>query len=203
MTERKCLIGEWGGSSYQKWAHNYITANLWRVAHAKGDHDDLMQEAAVEFILCKRDYGDKVANEKHFMSLYKMVLHSHITNISIKDSRGRATLKKIKNAYTPQDQRDVLEERETYYDRSALQSVVQGPVIRPDAELNVKLNECSNELREVLKIFFNAPTEVLETLRSDCSSLSPRQFWRRVVKHCNIPQDKSIILEKELNDLLS
>src|SRR5208282_2390945 len=139
----------------------------------------------------------------HFMSLYKMVLHSHITNISIKDSRGRATLKKIKNAYTPQDQRDVLEERETYYDRSALQSVVQGPVIRPDAELNVKLNECSNELREVLKIFFNAPTEVLETLRSDCSSLSPRQFWRRVVKHCNIPQDKSIILEKELNDLLS
>lgn len=202
-TKRRVLIGEFEGSSYQKWAYRYLSANLWRIQHRIGDLDDCMQEAACEFILCKRDYGDKVENEKHFMSLYKRCLFSHVTNISIKDSRNRATLKKVKDTFTPQDQRDVLEERENYYDRSTLQNLVQGPVVRPDAELNIRLNESSPELQEVLKIFFNAPTEIMETLRKDCSSLSPRQFWRRVVKHCNIPQDKSIILEKELNDLLS
>ena len=203
MTERKCLIGEWEGSPYQKYAWNFFSRNLWKVAHLKGDISDLMQEAAVEFILMKRDYGDKVNSPQHFMSLYKLCLHSHLTNMSIKDSRGRATLKKVKDTYTPQEQRDVLEEREPYYDRATLQNVVQGPVVRPDAELNVLLNECSVELKEVLKIFFLSPTEIMETLRKDCSSLSPRQFWNRVLRHLGIPQEKSAGLIKELEDRLS
>ena len=203
MTERKCLIGEWENSQYQKYAWNFFSRNLWKVAYLKGDLNDLMQEAAIEFILMKRDYGDKINSPQHFMSLYKLCLHSHLTNMSIKDSRNRATLKKVKDTYTPQDQRDTLEERENYYDRSTLQSVVQGPIVRPDAEINVLLNESSPELKEVLKIFFNAPTEIMETLRKDCSSLSPRQFWNRVLRHVGFPQEKSVKLMKELEDRLS
>ena len=203
--ERVFLIGEWGGSVYQKWAYKYLSNNLWRVQHRIGDLQDLMQEAAMEFILVRNDpkIMTKINSPAQFMSYYQRSLASHVNNISMKDSRNRATLKKIKNAYTPQEQRDTLEEREFAFDRAALYSVIQSPIVQPDAELNIILNESSNELKEVLKIFFNAPVEVMETLRAECKSYSPLQFFNRVLKYCGIPQEKSKELIKELEDRLS
>ena len=176
MSERVELIGEWQGSVYQKWAHHYLSNNMWRIAHQIGDLDDAMQEAAIEFTLMKRDYGSKVNSPRQFMSLFQLCLRSHLNNLSMKDSKNRSTLTK-------------LEAKE--------------PAIRPDAELNVLLNESSNELKEVLKIFLNAPNEVMETLRKEASSYSPKQFWNVVLRYCHIAPEKSASLMKELEDRLS
>lgn len=176
MTDRASIIGEWVDSAYQKWAYNYLRNNLWRVAHVKGDMDDMMQEAAIEFILMKRDYEDKVNSPQQFMSLYKLCLMSHINNISSKDSRNRHALTQL----------EVIE-----------------PAVSPDANITILLNEGSPELKEVLSIFFNAPQEVMNILRKEASSFSPKQFWNRVLTFCNISQERSAALAKELNDLLS
>ena len=174
--ERAGLSGDWQGSVYQKWAYRFMSNNMWRIAHQLGDIDDAMQEAAIEFTLMKRDYGDKVNSPQQFMALYKRCLFSHINNISIKDSRNRQTLTKIE---------------------------AKEPTVRPDAELTVLLNEGSSELKEVLKIFFNAPNEVMEVLRKEVSSYSPKQFWNHVLKYLGIAPARSKVLTEELTRLLT
>lgn len=176
MTERVELIGEWKGSVYEKWAFRYLSTNMWRIQHQLGDMDDAMSEAFIEFHLMKRDYGEKVNSPRQFMSLFQLCLRSHVNNISMKDSKNRKALTSIE---------------------------AKEPAIQPDAEITTLLNESSPELVEILKIFFNAPVEIMETLRKDASSCSPKQFWNRVLDYCKIPRDHSPALMKELEDRLS
>lgn len=173
------VIGEWEGSAFQKWAYNYMSKNLWRVAYYWGDMDDCMQEAAIEFLLMKRDYQAKVNSAKQFMCLYQLCLRSHVNNVSVKDSRNRSAL-------------------------ALLTKADMEPASASDANITVLLNEASSELKEALSLMFNAPQEIMEMLRSDCRrGTSSKQFFNKVLAYMGIGADKAFSLQKELTDLLS
>lgn len=208
-TQKVDVVGEWVGSSYQRWAYKYLNNNLWRIQHRIGSLQDALQEAAIEFILVKNDpkIMSRINSPQQFMSYYQRSLMSLVTNISLKDSRSRATLKKIKYTYTQPDKRDLMEDKDVIginasFDRSVVYRCVQDPIVRSDAELNVILNESSSELKQVLTILINSPVEIMEMLRKEASN-STKQFWNAVLRYCNIPQDKSAKLMKELEDRLS
>ena len=174
--ERVELLPEWQGSIYQKWAESYAIKNLWRVSNVIGELDDLMGEAALSYVELRIRYGSTINTHRQFMTLFKMYFSCWIHTLSVKDSHNREGLVKVaKFDYTTKHEGDLV----------------------------IKLDKASSELKEVLKIFFEAPAEIMETLRRDCSSYSPRQFWNGVLKYCKVSSEKSVTLQKELTDLLS
>lgn len=183
--KRPYMIEEWSKSSpWYKWAYNYGQRHLWRVSNVIGnDMADFMSEACLTYVETRNRYGATVNSPQHFMRLYQMSLSCWITDLSHKDSRIKSYLAT-----------DIQREDSISFSE---------PSVAPEAELSVLLDKGSNELKEVLNIFFNAPIEIMNVLRDEASSCSPKQFWNRVLAHIGIPQDRSKGLIKELNDLLS
>jgi len=74
--------------------------------------------------------------------------------------------------------------------------------IEPDANLSLKLMDASAELKDIMNLFLTAPQEILETLRDESKSCHPKKFWKKVLLHCGIPEERSSILALELKNLL-
>lgn len=174
--ERKILLPEWEGSSFQKWAKNYCYKNHWRVAHILGDYEDCLAECALYYVICRERYGASVNSEKQFMFMYNLWVTAEFDTKSTKD----------------------------YNNRQFQQSLSQTEAsIESDANLAVKLADASDELKSVLNIFLNAPNEIMEVLRQEASSCHPKQFFKSVLKMAGIQTNRSADLAKELEELLS
>lgn len=57
--------------------------NLWRVA-GWYDLDELISDGYLAYAICKKRYGDKVENRRHFMALFKLVYMSIIIDLANK-----------------------------------------------------------------------------------------------------------------------
>lgn len=165
----------WDSSIFQKWAFNFCMSNAWRVRDRLGDIDDCMAQCALYYIECKNFYQHQVNSQKHFMYMYKLWVRGQFDDLAVKDSRNRDTKSNLASK------------------KEAIES--------PNAELIVKLGEASSELQDVLKIIFNAPNEMIDTLRGDIRSC--KKFFKHVVKSIGLSPDKADSLSNELKDLLS
>src|ERR1051325_38884 len=151
--ERKELITEWPGSTFQKWSAIYCSKNYWRVSATVGDYDDCMSECALQYMLCRKRYGPYVKNAKHFMRLFQAMVISTFNTYSVDD----------------------------YFSREALAALPTcEPSSEPDAVLLIKLNEASKEVQQVIRLLLDAPKDLLDSLRDDCR---PKQFFNRVITH--------------------
>jgi len=186
MGDRLDILEPWPGP-WAAWAANFCRNNLWRVQNVLGDFDDMMSEAALAYLELRLRYGQSVNSPKHFMKLYQMYFSCWIHTLSVKDFHNREALFNI-----GREEKDFL-----------MKSGFKERAGDPTLNLTILLNQGSAELKEVLNIFFNAPNEIMELLRRDASSYSPKQFWNRVLTHLSIPQEKSVALQKELIALLS
>ena len=108
------------------------------------------------------------------MSLFKQVVTTRFHDFSTKDSKNRAT---------------------SYYLRKQPSST------QSEASLSIKLREASNELRQVINVFLNAPEEIMQTLRADTPTKYPTQFFKQVVEYCGIKKNKSSALMRELKEI--
>lgn len=174
--ERKILLPEWDGSSFQKWAKNFCYKNHWRVAHVLGDYDDCLAECALHYVICRERYGATVNSEKQFMYMYNLWVTAEFNTKSTKDFNNRQFQQSLPQDETP---------------------------VESDANLAIKLADASEELKSVLNIFLNAPNEVMDVLRQEASSCHPKQFFKSVLKLAGIQTSKSAELAKELENLLS
>jgi hypothetical protein len=175
--ERVQLIPEFRGSVYEKWSYKFCQTNAWRVRDRLGDFDDCMAQCALYYLECKKFYAGKINSPAHFNYMFKLWVIGQFHDLSKKDYKHRCT--KIKLAT----------KKETS--------------IKSEAELMVTLNEASSELKEVLSIFFNAPKEVLETVRNEVKTTNAGKFFRAIVQFCGIAPEKAEDLSQELKNLLS
>lgn len=174
--DRVYVIEEWEGSSFQKWAKNFCYKNQWRVASILGDYEDCLAYCAMSYVICRKNYGHTVKTPQQFMYMFNLWVIAEFNTMSSKDSRSRKY------------QQTLSSEEES---------------IESNAQLAVKLSEASSELTSVLAVLLNSPKEIIEVLRQEAHSCHPKQFWKATLKFCGIKQERSAILAKELQDLLS
>jgi hypothetical protein len=168
------VVPEWEGSAYQKMAKNYCYKHSWRVRHVLGDYDDCLSQCCLWYYSCIQFYKGKLNSPSHLMTLYRLWIQGQFNDLSTRDTNNR----------------DVVQYKHE-------------PVVVPEGDLEIKLQGASSELKQVLNIMFNAPQEVMEILRKDCQSYSPKQFFRRVVEYTGLAGTKTPELAKELQKLLS
>lgn len=167
-------IPEWQGSAYQKFAKNWCYKQGWRVSHILGDYDDFLAQCALWYVEVCKFYEGKINSPAHLMFLFRTWVSCQTNDFSTRDTNTR----------------DVVQFKSE-------------PTVQSDGDLQIKLEGASSELKQVLNIMFNAPQEVMEVIRKDCQSYSPKQFFKRVVEYLKIDVKKTPELTKELQRLLS
>jgi hypothetical protein len=140
--KRPLLLESWPGI-WEKWARNYCRQNFWRVQHSLGSMEDAMAECALLFVDCQRRYGRTVNAAPQFMHLYQMMVKSRFNKLSNKDT-GARTLE---------------------------QSCELTEMVPERLTIDVQRHEATSELREVLQILHDAPSETLETIFGDATVL--------------------------------
>lgn len=75
---RPRLSGVFEGYVYNFVAHQWRTSRLYKQGH---DFDDLLQEAACVFFVCRERYGDVVDNPRWFMALFTRALFNHFVDL--------------------------------------------------------------------------------------------------------------------------
>jgi len=172
--KKAVLIADWEGSVYQKWARAFCLKNFWRVSHTLVDIEDMMSECALQYVDCRKRYGSTVNHPKQFMYLFMRGVRMVINTLSTKDSKSRKVIQQI--------------------------SEKKLSCTHPQADVSAALSYASDELKEVLKVFLEAPKEILSTLGSEVDT--PKQFFKKVVAYCKIDEKRSVELARELETLL-
>lgn len=125
------------------WMINYNTKNFWRVARSM-EWEDLSQEGYLVFMRCSTKYP-VIDTPQHFMALFKRAWFNHFTDLANRDTELRA---------------EISDHRELDGD-----DVVIEPIGETNhcGDLVLMLAQAPNEVRMVLNLFLNAPSEILET----------------------------------------
>lgn len=139
--KRPLVLEAWPGI-WEKWARGYCRRNLWRVNHSLGSMEDAMAECTVLFVDCQRRYGRTVNAAPQFMYLYQMMVKSRFNKLSNKDTAARNLDACVMTEATPE-------------------TLTTG----------VQWREATDELREVLRVLYEAPSETLEAIFGDASVL--------------------------------
>lgn len=171
--ERRPLLPEYRDSPYEGYAIKWLERNYWRFAKTVGSWEDAVSEAALVYYSCRQRYGDRVENRAHFMALFKRCILSRFTDLANTETKTLAKEKHCKKA----------------------------PKVTTGFEGNllVKLREASSELKDVLKIIFDAPGELAEVLQTDIAD--GLSFLRNAIAKCG-HKEKSEVIESELKELL-
>jgi len=176
--ERHVVIPEWKGSVFEKWSYNYCVKNGWRIAYVVGDMDDCMSECMLCYLECRRRYGETVKTEQQFMFLFMRMTAHWFDTLSKRDSK----LREGKALIT-----------------QALPKVVYAEA---DIHMSDTLIDASKELRSILEILINTPTEIIDTIKADLPNASGKNLFKGILKVCGIKEDKHEALTKELYGLL-
>lgn len=64
------------------WIVNYSKKNYWRVSSPCFDLEDLIQEGYICYCRCLDMYGEKITEQRHFMSLLQITFANHVNQLS-------------------------------------------------------------------------------------------------------------------------
>lgn len=127
------------------WVVNHMTKNYWRVASTI-PREDLLQEAYVVFLRCKRNYTDqgRVKSPQHFMALFKTSWTNEFTNLSLADTNSRFLVSENKDYGDGEVTMEAIGETDN------------------DGSLAVMVRQAPVEVLMVLNLFLSAPQELLD-----------------------------------------
>jgi hypothetical protein len=150
---------EWN-ETFQRWAKHYVDKHFWRVKHVYITKDDALQECAVVFARCARNYTGKIDNPAWFMSIYKVAIVNEWNKASLVD----------------QNHRDI-----TYCDDlTSLDSISCSPSNEGNSgPFLQELRQCQSELQYMADILTRMPSELFDFLSKDGSRKSRRQRVKR------------------------
>jgi hypothetical protein len=151
----------WDGS-ITGWTQKHISMNGWRTSRTH-DQNDLIQEAFFIFDKCiKRyvthyeDFNNKPAGSPaHFMSLYMNAWNNRFTDLVRYE-------KKIQRSTTFSD--TIYENDESEDDEHHVINLI--PACAEDSSLTLKIREASSEIKTVLSLFMDAPSELVDLAMS-------------------------------------
>lgn len=129
---------------------NHLKKNMWRVAKSM-EYQDVMQEAYLCFLQVAKWYEGKIVNAAHFMAIYKKAWHDtffHLAYSSSKVAKEKSTAP-------------------TMVEKVVTQSYNYGPLL-------VKINSAPEEIKDVLRILFTAPAEVLAVFEQELKMTSQK-----------------------------
>lgn len=122
---------------------NQMQRGMWRVAATMTD-DDYLQDGYEVFARCARKYPD--VEPKHFMALFKTAWYNHMADVSVLDTEARRLVS--------------LSAHENAYDSVGYFEPVGD--MDNDGYLRTMLRQAPAEVTQVVTLFLNAPSEILE-----------------------------------------
>lgn len=120
---------------------NFLKSNFWRVS-THMEYEDILQESYVIFLKLKNKY-DEIDTPQHFMSLFKTAWFNHFTDLSHKDTNLRCMVSSTND------------------EDGQLTDYIIGETDNEGA-LRMLIKQAPEEVRMVIQLFLNAPTELLE-----------------------------------------
>lgn len=175
MTKRVKLrsrLPHWKGTGFEGWAQNWVRKNYWRVSNYFPDKQDALQECALLFYKVRAQYAASVKDPAHLMALYKTTVIRAWILYSGKDH--------LLKYPQPLAEKHILGQDYNY------------------GELYYSLKNASAELRQVLQVLADAPTEALQVMFAQ-DTLAVMN--RRILRMCGLRSRKNIL--KELRELCS
>lgn len=169
----------WRGP-FENYSRAWVAKHYWRVRYVIGSRDDALQECAVVFARVVNSYASKVDSDKWLMALYKTALLNAWNTFAEKDRRIRVTRDP-----------DLLDAA----------NMTCSPVAENDGPLAMALRGASAELRTVLHMIADAPTELLALMFPDAVEGDNVRLNRVLCRICKIPSGHDIVAE--LRTLLS
>ncbi len=184
--KRMSFTPEWEGV-VEGWTVNYLHQNLWRVPRYM-EFEDLKSDAYVRFLDC-RDRYPNVIDAPHFMSLYKVSVVNHITDLSNKatkmksevvtsalESDGNQASSFLPGYAIDDDAQNQFLVTESLQEDADMQAVIEGftngkrPRYRRDK--NTRKRECRSEyICRVANISYrkSIETEIRDFISGDCN----------------------------------
>ena len=143
-------------SPFEGYVRNYLKTNFWRVQRTH-EYNDVMQEARMHFFVVQKrlkNNGSIIENDRHMMALFKTAWSNHFITLAHKSSKFQEQTFTSSIRTTEEDEEFNIEDLLGGVDCEAL--------------LEVKLNQATGEVREVLNLILNTPKEVLELAAKAC-----------------------------------
>lgn len=141
-------------------------------------YEDAHQEAYCVFLRCKARYRGKVKEPKHFMALFKTAFQRRFVDL------GRADVKRRAEQPLPESQNEDGDERQ-YEQIGELDN---------DGLLAVMIKEAPREVRMVLSLLLDAPSELVEAALAGWKASGDRRFRSGGSRHINrllgLPDDQ-------------
>jgi hypothetical protein len=161
------------------WVVNHMTKNYWRVAKTM-PREDLLQEAYVVFLRCKRNYANKgvVTTPQHFMALFKTAWTNEFTSLSVADTNSRFIVADT-----------------TDYGDGAVTLDSMGETDN-DGSLAIMVRQAPREVLMVLNLFLSAPQELID-LALGSWNINDRRgkagSSKRVCQMLGLPEDLDVL----------
>lgn len=137
---------------FERFTRAFVARNLWKLTRTC-TFDDAMQEAQIVWLDCVRRYADKVDNAAWFMSLYRRSLETRIMDLATVDTRHRQYV--------------LLNDLGDDEDAAPVPEAVGE--LENEGYLRLLVAQAPSEIRAVLVLLLNAPTEIA-TLVTDAWS---------------------------------
>ena len=136
--------------SFEGWTVKFLHREFWRLEPIM-EWEDAMQEMKVVFCRVRKKYEGRNDGPKHVMALYKVACHNWVNTLSTRASKRRSG--------------EVLYATEQAMEIAA--STVSGDLDNEGSVLSM-LSKLPEDVRETLRILYDAPAEVLDLV---CSSI--------------------------------
>lgn len=139
-------------SKIEGWTKNYLKSNFWRISRIY-QYDDIMQDSYVLFMELKNRYGGTVDNARWFMSLYQRSFINMFTDLSNVNTNEEHTtpISHLGKSYTEEDDDDLFFDTQLGTEEN-------------EGYLEIMLKQAPDEIKTVLNIILNSPTEMRENL---------------------------------------
>jgi hypothetical protein len=158
------------------YVHNFLKTNFWKVSRSM-EYEDCIQEARLVFLECKSRYP-VVDNPKWFMSLFKRAWFTHFVDLASSDTKAKAEV-------TEFDETPVLE--------SVVGDDHPGMVL-------MMIEKAPQEIKSVMALLINAPTELIETLVTDLSGgpIMRRRALRKINACIGLEDTRDVVQEMQV-----
>lgn len=157
---------------------NHMNKHYWKVA-ATMPRDDLLQEAYVVFLRCKRKYPS-LDTPQHFMALFKTAWNHQFLDFANEDTASRCLVEmpRVKTA-----------------EGDTMEFELQGDGDN-DGALAIAIDQAPSEVKAVLQLFLNAPAELLEIATDSWKGNDKRckaGGSKRINKLLGLPEDLDVM----------
>jgi hypothetical protein len=156
-----------------------MTRNYWRVA-ASMPREDLLQEAYVVFLRCKKKYP-RLDTPQHFMALFKTSWNNKFNDLANADTLARSMVELPRFRWNE--------------DGDTMELELPGDMDNEGA-FSIFLNEAPAEVKAVLSLFLSAPTELLELALGSWKGSDKRCVAggsKRINKLLGLPEDLDVM----------